>query len=112
MEKSILYPRTLSLIEHLSLVTMVLPLSSRDIALGGLVHDYGYMYATLIKKDGSNIGYQSQKFHDELFRDICIEINGFKLLNYGAYYTLRLVGWYCWNEYKERGTHVASQHQK
>ena len=80
--------------------------------IGGLVHDYGYMYATLMKKDGSNIGYQSQKFHDELFRDICIEINGFTLLNYGAYYTLRLVGWYCWNEHKERGTHVASQHQK
>ena len=76
----------------------------------GLVHDYGYMYATLMKKDGSNIGYQNQKFHDDLFRDICIEINGFKLLNYGAYYTLRLVGWYCWNQHKERGTHVASQH--
>ena len=38
--------------------------------MGGLVHDYGYKYATLMKTDGSNIGPQTQSYMDKLFRDI------------------------------------------
>ena len=74
--------------------------------MGGLVHDYGYKYATLMKKDGSNIGYQNQKYMDGLFRDICIEVNGFYALNYLAYWALRLAGFVAWNGHKKRGTHV------
>ncbi len=73
--------------------------------MGGLVHDYGYKYATLMKKDGSTIGYHDQKYMDTLFRDICIEVNGFKVLNYLAYYALRLAGFAAWNGHKGRGTH-------
>ena len=74
--------------------------------MGGLVHDYGYKYATLMKQDGENIGYRDQKYMDILFRDICIEVNGFKVLNYLAYYALRLAGFVAWNGHKKRGTHV------
>ena len=52
--------------------------------MGGLVHDYGYKYATLMKDDGTDIGYRDQAHWDRIFRDICIEVNGFKFLNYLA----------------------------
>ena len=74
--------------------------------MGGLVHDYGYKYATLLKNDGTTIGYKNQAYMDKLFRDICIEVNGFKFLNYLAYWTLRLAGFVAWNGHKKRGTHV------
>jgi hypothetical protein len=77
--------------------------------MGGLVHDYGYKYATLMKKDGSNIGPHDQKYMDGLFRDICIEVNGFYALNYLAYWALRLAGFVAWNGHKKRGTHVVSK---
>jgi hypothetical protein len=73
--------------------------------MGGLVHDYGYKFATLMKRDGSNIGYHDQKHMDGLFRDICIEVNGFRVLNYLAYWSLRLAGFVAWNGHKKRGTH-------
>ena len=73
--------------------------------MGGLVHDYGYKYATLMKADGTTIGYHDQKHMDGLFRDICIEVNGFRVLNYLAYWSLRLAGFVAWNGHKKRGTH-------
>jgi hypothetical protein len=73
--------------------------------MGGLVHDYGYKYATLMRADGTTIGYHDQKHMDGLFRDICIEVNGFRVLNYLAYWTLRLAGFVAWNGHKGRGTH-------
>ena len=69
--------------------------------MGGLVHDYGYKYATLTKKDGTDIGKKDQKWMDKLFRDICIEVNGFKLLNYLAYWALRLGGFVAWNGHRK-----------
>ena len=72
--------------------------------MGGLVHDYGYKYATLMKADGTTIGYHDQKYMDGIFRDICIEVNGFRVLNYLAYWSLRLAGFVAWNGHKKRGT--------
>ena len=74
--------------------------------MGGLVHDYGYKYATLMKDDGTDIGYRDQAHWDRIFRDISIEVNGFKFLNYLAYWTLRLAGFVAWNGHKKRGTHT------
>ena len=74
--------------------------------MGGLVHDYGYKYATLRRDDGTDIGYKNQAYMDKLFRDICIEVNGFKFLNYLAYWALCLVGFVAWNGHKKRGTHL------
>lgn len=68
--------------------------------MGGLIHDYGYKYGTLLRSDRTCIGARSQKWMDTLFRDICIEQNGFKLLNYLAYWALRIGGFVAWNGHR------------
>jgi len=68
--------------------------------MGGLIHDYGYKYGTLLRSDRTSIGDKSQKWMDTLFRDICIEQNGFKLLNYLAYWALRVGGFVAWNGHR------------
>ena len=55
--------------------------------IGGLIHDYGYKYETLLLKSNRTIGKKSQKWMDQTFRDINIEVNGFFLLNQLAYCT-------------------------
>lgn len=69
--------------------------------MGGLIHDYGYKYGTLLRSDRTTIGDKSQKWMDTLFRDICIQQNGFKLLNYLAYWALRLGGFVAWNGHRK-----------
>src|SRR5210317_2522394 len=55
--------------------------------VGGLVHDYGYKYKTLLKADKkTTIGDKDQRWMDRTFRDINIQVNGFHLLNYLAYW--------------------------
>ena len=68
--------------------------------MGGLVHDYGYKYAELITSD-NKVYKKTQKEMDLLFRDICIEQNGFKILNYLAYWSLRLFGFVAWNRHRK-----------
>jgi hypothetical protein len=36
-----------------------------------------------------------------MFRDIAIEVNGFKIINYIAYYALRLGGWWAWRGHRK-----------
>ena len=70
--------------------------------IGGLIHDYAYKYQTLLmlnKKD--TMGIISQKRADEIFRDINIEVNGFYLMNYLAYWSLRLGGFMAWNKHRK-----------
>ena len=43
----------------------------------------------------------TQKDADVIFRDINIEINGFKFLNYLAYWALRLGGFVAWNGHRK-----------
>jgi len=78
--------------------------------MGGLIHDYGYKYETLYtlyKKDWkSKCGWKTQKQMDEIFRDINIEVNGFVLLNYLAYYALRLGGFVAWNGHRKRNCKI------
>ena len=70
--------------------------------MGGLVHDYAYKYETLLMKNKKDtLGVISQKRADEIFRDINIEINGFFLMNYLAYYSLRLGGFMAWNKHRK-----------
>lgn len=70
--------------------------------LGGLVHDFIYKYETLVlkgkKKCEPNF---TQKEADQLFRDINIEQNGIHVLNYAAYYALRLGGFVAWNGHRK-----------
>lgn len=75
--------------------------------MGGLIHDYGYKYATLLKKDKkTTIGIKDQKWMDQTFRDINIEQNGFHLLNYLAYWALRLGGFVAWNGHRKVGATI------
>ena len=69
--------------------------------IGGLIHDYGYKYQTLLLKNKKTNGIRSQKWMDEVFRDINIEVNGFYFLNYLAYWALRLGGWVAWNKHRK-----------
>ena len=68
--------------------------------LGGLVHDYAYKYAALQPKKGELL-LLDQKKADEIFRDINIEINGFYLMNYLAYWSLRVAGFMAWNKHRK-----------
>jgi hypothetical protein len=79
--------------------------------IGGLVHDYAYKYQTLLNKNKRDtMGVITQKKADEIFRDINIEINGFFLMNYLAYWSLRLGGFMAWN--KHRKVNAKIKHQK
>ena len=70
--------------------------------MGGLVHDYAYKYQTLLKiNNADTLGIISQKRADEIFRDINIGVNGFYLMNYLAYWSLRLGGFVAWNKHRK-----------
>ena len=71
--------------------------------VGGLVHDYMYKYACMKRTDKkSTLLIVDQKKADEIFRDINIEVNGFYLMNYLAYWSLRIGGFIAWNGHRKR----------
>ena len=75
--------------------------------IGGLVHDYAYKYKTLLKKNKkSTMGDMTQKQADEIFRDINIIVNGFYVMNYLSYYSLRLGGFLAWNGHRKRNAKI------
>ena len=79
--------------------------------IGGLIHDYAYKYETLLKSNKKDtMGVITQKKADEIFRDINIEINGFYLMNYLAYWSLRLGGFMAWNGHRKVNAKI--KHQK
>jgi|TARA_R110001592_G_scaffold42483_1_gene137917 hypothetical protein len=70
--------------------------------IGGLVHDYAYKYETLLHKNKKDtMGVIKQKKADQIFRDINIEINGFYLMNFLAYWSLRIGGFMAWNKHRK-----------
>tara|TARA_Y100000766_G_C18803388_1_gene554215 strand:- start:212 stop:802 length:591 start_codon:yes stop_codon:yes gene_type:complete len=75
--------------------------------IGGLVHDYAYKYKTCLKKNKkSTMGDLTQKQADEIFRDINIIVNGFYVMNYLSYYSLRLGGFLAWNGHRKRNAKI------
>ena len=75
--------------------------------VGGLVHDYMYKYACMkrtVSKDSLML--VDQKKADEIFRDINIEVNGFYLMNYLAYWSLRIGGFVAWNGHRKRNAKI------
>lgn len=75
--------------------------------IGGLVHDYMYKYTACkpaSKKDALLI--VDQKKADQIFRDINIAVNGFYLMNYLAYWSLRLGGFVAWNGHRKRNAKI------
>ena len=77
--------------------------------IGGLIHDYGYKYETLLLKNGKTIGIRSQQWMDKTFRDINIEVNGFYFLNYLAYWALQIGGWVAWNKHRKVNAKVGEK---
>ena len=76
--------------------------------VGGLVHDYAYKYTTLLEKNKKNtMDKLTQKRADEIFRDININVNGFYVMNYLAYYSLRLGGFVAWNGHRKRNAKIS-----
>jgi len=75
--------------------------------IGGLVHDYVYKYTVLLKKGKKETSEpMTQKQADQLFRDINIEQNGFHLLNYLAYWALRIGGFAAWNGHRKNNCKI------
>ena len=75
--------------------------------IGGLVHDYAYKYETLLRSNKKDtMGKLSQKRADQIFRDINIEVNGFFLMNYLAYWSLRLGGFMALNKHRKNGAKI------
>lgn len=71
--------------------------------LGALVHDFLYAYEYLVINENEKrlSDKFSRKKSDLLFREICIEQNGFHVMNYLAYYSLRLFGFISWNKHRK-----------
>ena len=75
--------------------------------IGGLVHDYAYKLSLILKKNKkSTMGDMTQKQADEIFRDINIIVNGFYVMNYLSYYSLRLGGFLAWNGHRKRNAKI------
>jgi len=75
--------------------------------IGGLVHDYAYKYKTLLEVNKKKtMGDLTQKRADEIFRDINIVVNGFYVMNYLAYWSLRLGGFVAWNGHRKRNNKI------
>ena len=75
--------------------------------MGGLVHDYMYKYSACKPADKSGtLLVVDQKKADQIFRDICIEVNGFYFMNYLAYCSLRLGGFVAWNGHRKRNEKI------
>jgi hypothetical protein len=71
--------------------------------IGGLVHDYAYKFSAL-RQTGTTKGavlLLDKAECDRIFRDINIEVNGFHLLNYLTYWTLRGFGFVAWNKHRK-----------
>ena len=70
--------------------------------IGGLVHDYGYKYETLLMAGKKKVlSKKNQKWMDKTFRDINIDQNGFKIINWIAYLALRGGGWLAWRKHRK-----------
>lgn len=71
----------------------------------GLLHDYAYKYDyldTVVGKDDEYAHYHSgQRYWDRMFRDIAIEVNGFKTINYIAWIALYCFGFMAWNKHRK-----------
>jgi hypothetical protein len=67
--------------------------------IAGLVHDYAYKHAGLLL-DTSDKAPLTQLESDTIFREVAVIDNGFKIINYIAYYALRLGGWWAWKGHR------------
>lgn len=72
----------------------------------GLIHDYGYKYNNLIAIDNEETlrDYNSgsgKLFWDKVFRETSIDVNGFVVINYLAWFMLVIGGWFPWWQHRK-----------
>lgn len=83
-----------------------------------LIHDYAYVHNKLISinpNNGELIPYNEnagRRYWDELFRDVAIQVNGFRLINYTAWIALFLFGCWAWNKYRKNMNSRAEPEKK
>ena len=76
----------------------------------GLIHDFAYRFDFLLEQpsDGGPLKKyrpdSGRRFWDRLFRDVAIEVNGFKIINSIAWVALRIGGRWAWNK-RRRNPH-------
>jgi len=73
----------------------------------GLLHDYAYKYDYLLTTDmyGQQLPVDDaagRKHWDKMFREEAIRVNGFHVINYIAWLSLRAGGWMAWNKHRHR----------
>ena len=68
----------------------------------GLVHDFAYRYDYLLRRPGNGgplekyeVG-AGRRYWDDLFRDVAVSVNGFKIINRVAWLALRVGGKSAW----------------
>jgi len=67
--------------------------------IAGLIHDYAYRVEGLLLDTSVKVPL-TQLEADTIFREVAIAVNGFKIINYIAYYALRLGGWIAWRKHR------------
>ena len=72
----------------------------------GLIHDYGYSFNQLWRKNASgqiepymeNVG---RKAWDGLFRDVGLQVNGFAIIDFIAWFGVRVGGFLAWRKHRQ-----------
>ncbi|MGD9055678.1 MAG: DUF1353 domain-containing protein [Desulfobacterales bacterium] len=72
----------------------------------GLIHDYGYRFNQLWRKNASgqiepymeNVG---RKAWDDLFRDAGLQVNGFAIIDFIAWFGVRVGGFLAWRKHRQ-----------
>ena len=72
----------------------------------GLVHDYGYRFNQLWRKNASSqiepyMQNAGRKAWDDLFRDVGMQVNGFAVIDYIAWIGLRVGGFCAWRKHRQ-----------
>ena len=69
--------------------------------LPGLIHDFGYRYNFLLRRNaqGALVRYkegEGRRFWDRLFREVAIQVNSFRVINWIAWLALWAFGCFAW----------------
>jgi len=66
----------------------------------GLIHDYAYKFSKLKFRSGEFGPVMNQKECDMTFREAAIAVNGFKFINYCAWFTLYCFGFLAFRKHR------------
>ena len=70
----------------------------------GILHDYAYKFGYLIVEIGDGETrriWRDRDYWDRFFREVAITVNGFRFINWVAYFALKYFGWVAWNKHRK-----------